>query len=148
MIVCPQNRIIKHCLDIYTHSADQPLPSTDEVIYCTAKTTCEQLELFWRRSLFSQSAAESKIYCLLNVQDLLYDQAVKAHSIFEKLLGSPRVTKDYKLLLCCSSEREDKSVLATAFARRKKSIPLERDINEKLNEYITAHFKIRPDRDV
>ena len=143
LIVCPQNQIIKHCLNIYTHSADQPLPSTDEVIYCTAKTTCEQLELFWRRCLFSQSETEAKIYCLLNVQDLLYDQAVKAHLTFEKLLGSQRVTKDYKLCLFCSNEKEDKSVLATAFARNKKNILLERNINEKLNEYITGHFKIR-----
>lgn len=80
----------------------------------------------------------------MNVQDLLYDRAVKAHLTFQKLQGSQRVSKDYKLCIFCSSEREDKSVLATAFSRNKKNILLDRNINEKLSAYTSEHFKISP----
>lgn len=62
--------------------------------------------------------------------------------MFEKLQGSQRVSKDYKLCIFCSSEREDKSVLATAFARNKKNILLDRNIDDRLSEYTSKHLKM------
>jgi len=87
LIVCPQDEIIRRTLNIYrltpdALTPDAPMPTDDEVIYCTADTTCEQLELFWKRVIFGDGSTCKKIYCLMNVQDLLYDQAVNAEICF------------------------------------------------------------------
>lgn len=151
LIVCPQDEIIKRALNIYALSPDQPLPTIDEVLYCTQKTSHEEIELFWKRCMLDYARNnQQRIYCLMNVQDLLYDQAVKAHTLFERYFSS-RDQNQYpfeetnKFLLCilCSVEREDKSLFATAFNRYRRNVPLEPDIDQKLNEYLTTHFEIK-----
>ena len=143
MIICPQDEIIKRTLSIYKMSEEAPLPGNDEVIYCNANTTNEQLELFWKRCMFAPANGEKKIYSLINVQDLLYDQAVKAQVCFEKLLAysGDKINKQYVLCIICSAEKEDKSVFATAFSRYKKNVPLEKNIEIELNKYLSNHFR-------
>ena len=115
------------------------MPTDDEIIYCNPRTSAEELELFWKRVLLNR---ENKIYCLLNVQDLLYDQAVKALMSFEKLHTENNSLENKEFVLCiyCASEKEDKSVFATTFNRYKKNVPIERNIEEKLNEYLSFHL--------
>lgn len=86
-----------------------------------------------------------KIYCLINVQDLLYDQAVKAQSSFEKHLSNKDINSRKNFVLCifCSSEKEDKSVFVSAFNRYRKNIPLDADIEHRLNTYLSSHFCTR-----
>jgi hypothetical protein len=141
LIVCPQDEIIRRTLNIYRLTPDVPMPTDDEVIYCTTDTTCEQLELFWKRCIFGDGSTGKKIYCLMNVQDLLYDQAVNAEICFERLLTSDKARSDFTLCILCSIEKEDKSVFATAFTRNKKNVPLERDLDTCLRDYLTSHFK-------
>ena len=140
MIVFPEDEIIKRTLSIYNLTPDAEMPTDDEVIYCTSDTTLEQLELFWKRCIFG-SGNEEKIYCLMNVQDLLYDQAVNAEICFERLLTSEKARSDFTLCILCSIEKEDKSVFATAFSRYKKNIPLETNLDSCLKVYLTNHFK-------
>lgn len=84
---------------------------------------------------------EKKIYTLLNVQDLLYDQAVKAHICFEKLLSQKSSTDpNFTLCIFSSAEKEEKSVFATAFNRFKKIIPLEQNFDNDLNLYLNNRF--------
>lgn len=68
LIVCPRDEIIKRVLSIYEQSADQPLPSDDEVLYCNGETSFEEIELFWYRVLLDKDSKEEKIYSLVNVQ--------------------------------------------------------------------------------
>ena len=88
LIICPQDEILKRALNIYRHSPEQPLPTEDEILYCNSATTHEQIELFWMRILNSSDDdldnKHMKIYCLINVQDLLYDQAVKDNKLVFK----------------------------------------------------------------
>lgn len=72
---------------------------------------------------------------------MAYDQAVKAQTAFEKLLSTHTSTKPFTLCIICSLEKEDKSVFASAFSRHRKNIPLSVDIEVKLREYLSAHFK-------
>lgn len=76
-------------------------------------------------------------------KDLSYDQAVKAQTAFEKLLSIQTSDKPFTLCIICSLEKEDKSVFASAFSRHRKNIPLSADIELKLREYLSAHFKTR-----
>ncbi len=138
LIVCSQEEIINRALNMYTVSSKERMPTDDEIIYCNARTTSEELELFWKRVLLNK---EKKIYSLINVQDLIYDQAVKALMSFEKLQTNNLIDKnEFMLCIFCSSEKEDKSVFATAFNRYKKNVPIERNIEEKLNEYLYNHL--------
>ena len=143
LIVCPQDEIISRTLNMYSISDDQPLPSNDEVLYCNSKTTSEEIELFWTRALTKNQTGgkEQKIYSLVNVQDLLYDQAVKAETSFQKIISNHDKNTDHKYLLCiiCSSEREDKSVFVTAFSRFRKNLP--KSINANINSYLKKQFK-------
>lgn len=145
LIVCPRDDIIRRALSIYSLTADQPLPGDDEILYCNSATTFEEIELFWRRVLFGQ---DDKIYTLINVQDLVYDQAVKAHTAFEQMFSNFKSTKSFTLCIICSSEKEDKSVFATTFNRYRKNIPFEKDLDIKLRSYLTSHFKFDLSLDV
>ena len=77
----------------------------------------------------------------MNVQDLLYDHAVKAELCFKNLLTSENCRHDFVLCILCSIEKEDRSLFATAFNRHKKNVPLEINLDEKLRVYLTDHFK-------
>ena len=141
LIICPQDEIIKRALGLYMVSPEQPLPTDDELLYCNSDTTHEQIELFWKRVLASSATDKSqKIYCLINVQDLSYDQAVKAQVCFEKLLANSEI-KEFVLCIFCSAEKEDKSVFVTAFNRHRKNIPMDKSIDEDLNNYLAKNFK-------
>jgi hypothetical protein len=158
LIICPQDEIIKRTLSIYSFGGEQVLPTNDEVLFCTSRTRYEEIELFWKRCLFdwkkrseddktgSQIKQEQKIYSLINVQDLLYDQAVKAQTLFEKCASareqrSSSEQSNFILCVLCSSEKEDKSIFVTAFNRYRKNIPLEPNVNQSLLEYLSSHFK-------
>jgi E3 ubiquitin-protein ligase RNF213 len=180
LIVCPRDEIISRTLSIYALSPEQPLPSDDEILYCNSDTTHEQVELFWRRVLNEplipnknqdSQQQQKKIYCLINIQELAYDQAMKAHSAFEKLISvqnySSLIQKTQQLqlknyeqepntatdsgvsttgfLLCilCSQEKEDKSIFSTAFSRYRKNVPLERQLNESIMSYLGEKFKLQ-----
>ena len=147
LIICAQDEIIKRTVNIYSLSVNQQLPTNDEVFYCTSLTTYEEIELFWKRCLFQQNdVAEQRIYSLINVQDLLYDQAVKAQVLFEKYFSEreQNMNRDAykKFILCifCSSEKEDKSIFVTAFNRYRKNVPLDRNINTHLLDYLRNNF--------
>ena len=74
---------------------------------------------------------------------MAYDQAVKAQTSFEKLLSIHTSTKPFTLCIICSLEKEDKSVFASAFSRHRKNLPLSADIDAKLREYLSTHFKTK-----
>ena len=143
-------------------SPDQPLPTDDEVLYCTERTSAEQLELFWKRLLGygdvittgkEEKAAgvdkeepnkdAQKIYCLMNVQDLLYDQALQAQRSFDRLFTEREGTnaKPFVLCLICAAEKEDKSIFVTSFSRHKRNIPqMSVSSESELTAYLAKHF--------
>ncbi len=54
LIVCSQEEIINRALNMYTVSSKERMPTDDEIIYCNARTTSEELELFWKRVLLNK----------------------------------------------------------------------------------------------
>lgn len=149
LIVCPQDEIIKRTLSMYALKSDQsqPLPTFDEVLYCTERTTCEEIDLFWRRCLLDQSSKhEQKIYCLMNVQDLLQDQAVKAYNLYEKyssIREKSELNDTRRFLLCVLSsvEKEHRSKFVDAFNKHLRNVPLEQNIETSLVSYLSQHFQ-------
>ena len=89
---------------------------------------------------------QQKIYSLVNVQEMGYDQAVKAQTTFERLLSNSTTQNEqphkFTLVIFCSSEKEDKSVFATSFNRYRKNVPMEQDLEAKLRAYLAQHLKL------
>lgn len=77
-------------------------------------------------------------------KDLNYEQAVKAQSAFDKMFSNYTSSKCFNLCVLCSSEKEDKSVFASAFTRHRKNFPLDGDVDSSLLGYLTHHFKYQP----
>lgn len=146
LIICPRDEIIRRVLSIYAFTSEQPLPADDEVLFCNGETSCEDVELFWNRVF---SANESgKIYSLVNVQDLSYDQAVKAQTKFEKCTAGLNLNVNFTLIVFCSVEKEDKSVFATAFNRYRKNVPLDKNLDAKLANYMRANLTLKNHKNI
>ena len=117
LIICPQSDQVAYTLSIYAQSPQCPLPTNDEVLYCTNETTSEEIESFLRVALKSNG---DKIYTILNVDQLRYDDADHAEKFFNKFAS----TKNYNLVIICSAEKQGQSILASAFCKYKiKPIP-------------------------
>ena len=68
LIVCSSQREqIAVVLSIYAHTARAPLPGTDELLYCDADTSGEQVEIFMRNA-FRSPAAHRKCHTIMNMQ--------------------------------------------------------------------------------
>ncbi|XP_069786067.1 E3 ubiquitin-protein ligase rnf213-alpha isoform X2 [Narcine bancroftii] len=140
LVVCPHSDVLTSALCVYLHSSDQPLPTFDEVLLCTAETTYEQVEVFLRRCL-TAGCIHSKIYSLLYADQLTYDISVR----FEELFKSLELTSqsDYKLVIFCNNEREH-CYIPTAFSRHKVHM-IPQEPLEKIQSYLENHYKVSTD---
>ncbi|VDI14861.1 Hypothetical predicted protein, partial [Mytilus galloprovincialis] len=89
LLLCNQSDIYNTVLSLYMYNQGprnyMPLPQSDEVLLCSPDTTLDMVEVFWRRSLFAEN---SKIYCLVNAENLDYDIADKAERKLQTLITS------------------------------------------------------------
>lgn len=121
-------------LSIYAYSFDQPLPSSDEILFCSTKTTSEDVENFLRIVLKSNG---NKIYTILNIQELTYSNSES----IERFLTSDTQAgghSNYNLVCICSQEKHAESILATSIASFRVTpiiLPL---VN--IRDYLMSHF--------
>ncbi|XP_056587886.1 E3 ubiquitin-protein ligase rnf213-alpha-like [Triplophysa dalaica] len=140
LIVCPSEEILLSCLSIYMSSKNEPLPTYDEVLLCSASTPCEEVELFLRRCL-SAGYRGKKIYTMLYVDQLTYEVSYKVEQFFQH--QNAKSGKDYRLVLICSSNREH-TYLPSAFSQfRLHLIPQEPIIS--IQQYLGRHFTVPTD---
>ncbi len=100
-------------LSIYSESGLRcPLPTNDECLFCTNETTGEEIEIFLRIALKSNG---KKIHTLINVQELSYEAANHAERCFPRIDS----TKNYILVIICSSEKQSQSILVSTFFKYK-----------------------------
>ncbi|XP_078257499.1 E3 ubiquitin-protein ligase rnf213-alpha-like isoform X2 [Rhinoraja longicauda] len=138
LVVCPHSEVLTSALCIYMHSSNQPLPTYDEVLICTADTTYEQVELFLRRCLTS-GCTHSKIYSLLYADELTYDVSVRFEELF-KSLELKSQSDHYKLVILCNSDREH-CYIPTALSRHKLHMIPQQPL-EKIQSYLENHYRV------
>ncbi|XP_048410924.2 E3 ubiquitin-protein ligase rnf213-alpha-like isoform X2 [Stegostoma tigrinum] len=136
LVVCPHSELLTSALSIYMYSSDQPLPTYDEVLLCTAETTYEQVELFMRRCL--TGCEYSKIYALLYAEELTYDISVRCEELFKSLELESH--SHYKMLILCSCEREH-CYIPSAFSQYKVHVVPHEPL-EKIQIYLNDHYRI------
>lgn len=81
LIICEPEHQIRIVLSMYANCDSEPLPSNDELLFCTNKSTGEEIENFLRLVLTSPEN-ESRLYCVANLQELSYE----AQTTIEKYL--------------------------------------------------------------
>ena len=154
LIFVANHLIIHSILSLYYPSNQLPYPH--EVLICSEKTTLEEIEIFWRRSL--NNASNAFIFCLASIEKLNYDVAVKSVSSLKGFLNSASSNKsEFRLVLICSEEHKHSSYMASALVRYErilteienlenlkafvfKSISASTDYSSKESE----HFPMKP----
>ncbi len=114
-ITCSQSEQIPIVLSIYAYDAQAVMPSNDELLFCDASTTFEEVEAFMRRALASEAR---RIYTMLNVQELSYECASRVEMGYERLR---RGKGEFVLVVVCCSERQADSIVASLFLNNRVS---------------------------
>ena len=124
LVILPSARIFEFVLSLYMSDLGKlPLPQYHEVLVCSAHTKQEEIDIFWRRALMISEKNNLYLFCLVNIDTLQYEVAVKAVSKFRIYQQCNKtVGNRYKLVLVCSEEKEDLSYMAAAFEDYKKAI--------------------------
>lgn len=62
-------------LSLYALSGEQPTPTNDELLFCTANTSAEEIENFLRLVVVAASSnvGHRSLFCVLNIQELGYE---------------------------------------------------------------------------
>ncbi|XP_061604346.1 E3 ubiquitin-protein ligase rnf213-alpha isoform X4 [Phyllopteryx taeniolatus] len=141
LIVCPHTAVLTSCISIYMTSKDQPLPTYDEVLLCNSSTTYEEVELFLRRCL-RPGCKGKKIYCLLYGELLMYDVSCKVVKFFQRM--KVQSSTDYRLVILCSSEREE-TYLPSAFSQYRLQIVPQTSLAD-IQRFLHQHYVVPPDQ--
>ncbi|XP_064634464.1 E3 ubiquitin-protein ligase rnf213-alpha-like [Lineus longissimus] len=135
LIVCPEVDVYNTTLSLYMGDKpeDVQLPSDDEVLLCTAQTTAEEVELLWQRAVKDQ---QMKIFCLVNADLLDYDVSDQVEKSLDNYIKG---RTDFRLVIICSTEREDTSRIVTALDRDRR--PLIPYSSVKVMAYLHQQFQ-------
>ncbi|XP_041429619.1 E3 ubiquitin-protein ligase RNF213 isoform X3 [Xenopus laevis] len=139
LVLCASSEILSSALAVYMQNLNQPLPSYDEVLLCSPKTTYEEVALFLRRC-FTPGYSGKKIYSLLYAEDLSYDTAYRAEQLFYQLQKTKGL--DYHLVIICDRERHHLHIPST-FSQYKVQVVPQRLFVE-VQKYLLQHFTIDP----
>ncbi|XP_052087598.1 E3 ubiquitin-protein ligase rnf213-alpha-like isoform X5 [Mytilus californianus] len=137
LLICEESDMYNTVLTIYSQQEKTPLPQSDEVLLCTPYTTLDMVEIFWRRTL---DPCSNKIYCLVNAACLDYDISDKAEKTLQRLLKDAEFKESkYRLIVLCSTENENQSVIVRALAKfHRNQMPLNVD---KIKKYLSSKLK-------
>ena len=108
-------------------------PSHHEMLICSEHTTAEEVDVFWRRSLFSHST--SALFCMGFIEKLRYAIAVQSVLSLKFYLQLMEKGRSFRIVLLCSVESEQSSYMATALAHYKR-IHAQGTDTRKLKEFI------------
>ena len=119
LIVLPSEDVLNFVLSLYCGENERlPLPFYHEVLVCTTETKLEELEIFWRRAMLFAHKSNFYLFCLIGIENLHYEVAVRAVSKFKQIqevTKSTETSSGYKLVLVCAEEKEESSYMAAAF---------------------------------
>ncbi|XP_053396009.1 E3 ubiquitin-protein ligase rnf213-alpha-like [Mercenaria mercenaria] len=139
LIICPSGDVLMTSLSVYMMDKDQPLPQSDEILICTANTTKDEVDIFWRRAIFDGAR---KIHCLVNADMLDYDVSEVAERCLEEyLLEVHYLDLKYRLLVICGSDNEYRSTIVSSLDKFKRQ-PLPANTTH-LREYLANKLAIQ-----
>ena len=133
LIVCPSRDQVSIVLSMYAYYPEARMPTNDEILFCDAHTSNEEVENFVRLAYKSNG---NKIYTIMNIQELTYENSNK----IEKFLfnNSIKKTENFILVFVCCREKQSQSIIASLYAKNRVK-PIIMPPNE-LETYLYAKF--------
>ena len=126
LLVIPHTELFLGILSLYMRDIRAPLPSAQEVLLCSSRTTLEEVCLFWRRALGDPE--HCRLFCLSMTDRLSYEVSRRSWEEFNKLTQDRQSSSTaflYKVVIISSAEKEDKSYIVHALEPyRRVNIPL------------------------
>ncbi|WAR28466.1 RN213-like protein, partial [Mya arenaria] len=112
----------------------QILPRT--VLFCTSKTTVDELDIFFRRALFD---TQRSIYCLLFADQMNYDATENASQLLQKYQTYDKYNKEFQLVIICEARNEFESTFVSSLEKCKRTLNI--DLN-RVREYVSTNLRI------
>ncbi|XP_060557065.1 E3 ubiquitin-protein ligase rnf213-alpha-like [Ruditapes philippinarum] len=106
LVICSTDEVLQTTLSVYMMGEtadDMPLPQSDEVLMCSAKTSLEQVDVFLRRSVFF---ANGKIHCIVNADLMEFNVCEGLHDLLQEYIRKVGSDVKYRLIIICGSEKE------------------------------------------
>ena len=114
-----RSKLLLCVLSLYLQSGYRLVfPSHHQVLICSAHTTLEEVDTFWRRALYTPSSSE--LFCLAFIENLKYEAAVQSVCTLKKHLHLLQKGEIFRLVVLCSKESEQSSYMATALGHYKR----------------------------
>ena len=148
LVIIPSNEILDFVSTLYLTDDDNlPLPFYHEILFCTDHTTIEEVDIFWRRLMMNPQTSYKYLFCMVNIEKLKYEVAVRAFAEFKDKSTCGRLRNKeaekylYKLVLICSKEKDGLSYLAAAFEDFKRS-NIANDMPEIIRNNLTKKLSL------
>nr|XP_014350051.1 PREDICTED: E3 ubiquitin-protein ligase RNF213-like [Latimeria chalumnae] len=135
LIVCPEADILTTALYIYMESPEQPLPTYDEILLCSEKTSFEEAEIFLRRAL-SRGTEDDKVFTLIHPDRLNYETGVHFGNLFQELERTAK--QDYQLVIICDT-RHQHCYVPSYLSNHKIHVPLPLQVTS-IQRYLRDHL--------
>ena len=152
LLVIPHNELFLGILSLYMRDLRTPLPSAQEVLQCSSRTTLEEVCLFWRRAL--GDPGYHRLFCLSMADRLSYEVSRRSWEEFNRFTQNRKSMSSglsYKVVIICSAENEDKSYMVDALdPYRRANIPLpsvaevQSYLKQKFRLHVTPHLSLGP----
>jgi hypothetical protein len=125
LIVCEPRDQIKVAMSLYAYTPSAPMPSNDELLYCTSSTTGEEVENFLHLvvapSLYRHN---SPLYCIMNMQDLGYSAQTKLDDfIHSEHFKASANAKKFVLVFLLSTNVNEKPTLIESILSKNRVLP-------------------------
>lgn len=133
LVQCQPHEQIPITLSMYAYDPRAPMPSNDELLYCDSTISYECIEIFLRRAFASDS---SKIFTVLNVQELNYETANILEKRYPTLSSSKRTNEFILVFICCNGQND--SIVSSMFLRNMIT-PIVLN-NSDLKEYLSSNL--------
>ena len=134
-------------MSLYAYTPSAPLPSNDELLYCTSSTTGEEIENFLRLVVSvsvkkTSHRHHSPLYCIMNMQDLNYSAQTKLDQFlqsdyFKSVSSAP---KSFVLVFLLSAGPSEKPSLIESILAKNRCLPTLLD-DDILKAYLGRKLK-------
>ena len=144
-LVCvPSNKIMHTLLSLYLGpEGTHPLPYHNEILFCSSETTSEEVDMFWRRALFDPNT--SHLYCLVYIEKLVYQVAVKSVSRLNGYLKTYSQINT-KLVLLCTERLEYSSFMEISLQHCRRDLPTNLIGIKHIQEVLFKKFSYKGNR--
>ncbi|XP_072046321.1 E3 ubiquitin-protein ligase rnf213-alpha-like [Amphiura filiformis] len=137
LVVRSSGDVLMNVISLYMQDGGK-LPSFEEVLVCSPDTSLEEIVLLWRRAIGDQLG---RVFCLVRADLLNYDISVNAEKELGKLMKGQT---GYRLVIVCSSDKEDSSYIMTALDQYRREMPASSS-RDCIQQYLKEQFKMQAD---